>query len=338
MPNRSFWEDKTVLITGHRGFIGSWLVAALSCTKVKIAGMDIETSHTYRYFDFKDKRVANIQNRQRVLWDMESVKPDVVFHLAAQPIVSDGEANDYHTFLTNTLGTANILNAVERFAPNAVVINMSTDKVYAPWAMPEGGFTEESQLGAESHYACSKIAAETIVDMYRARGLKTVTVRAGNVFGGGDFGLNRIITGTIYSIEHGYPLFMRNPEGSRPYQYVMNVVYALLTLAEARYERELMKPWYNVGPDKATNNIQIATDFANAYGATLHWRKDETVGYVETNNLHLDCSAYKREFGSLPDIYNYENGIQATARVYKEIYNERVCTDTKLYNGVWNER
>ena len=336
MPNRWFWADKTVLITGHRGFIGSWLVAALSCTGAKLSGMDINTSQSYKYLGFKDKRIANITNRDRVLWDMEDIRPDVVFHLAAQPIVSDGEFNDQHTFLTNVIGTSNVLHAVERYAPNAVFINMSTDKVYAPWAMPEGGFTEESQLGAESHYACSKIAAEAVVDMYRARGIKAVTVRAGNVFGGGDFGANRIITDTIHSIENGYPLFMRNPEGSRPYQYVMSIVYALITLAEARYERELMKNWYNVGPDKATKNISIATDFANEYGAKLYW-ESITSHYKETNNLHLNCSAYRREFGSIPEKYNYEKGMRTTAEVYKSIYNGRTCGTTYYYNGVWNE-
>ena len=333
MPNKDFWKGRKVLITGHRGFIGSWLCGTLYSIGAKLYGADINSSRLYRYFDFGDTNIVNIQNSDKINWRVQDAKPDVVFHLAAQPIVAKGESNTLDTFLTNVTGTAMLLQAVEQFAPEAVFINMSTDKVYAPWSMPLSGYTEESPLGSDSPYACSKICAEDVVDMYRQRGLNTVTIRAGNVFGGGDFGYGRLVPDVINSLNTYSVIRFRNAEGSRPYQYVLNVVYALLTLAEARYKRELFKPWYNVGVDKCISNFALAQKLADAYGIELLCQHEDSP-YRETHSLALDCTAYNKEFGKLP--FSLDYGIKETVQVYKDMKNHgKRYTGKDLFMEVW---
>lgn len=334
MPNKDFWEGKKVLITGHCGFIGSWLVGALSQSKVRLFGMDIRNSDLYRYFDFVAGPDLDIRDAKRVEERIRDFHYDIIFHLAAQPIVGKGEYDIHETFDTNVTGTLNLLKAIEAHSKDTVFVHMSTDKVYAPWAMPKTGFTENSLLGADSPYACSKVCAEDIVGMYRERGIRTVTVRAGNAFGGGDFGANRLVPDTIRSIEYGYPLQMRNADGSRPYQYVMNIVYALITLAEARYERELSKDAYNVGVDTSIDNYVLANKIADAYGAKLHWKPVESP-YTETTNLFLDCTAYNKEFGKLP--FSLDYGVAQTVKVYQDMYRNPggKLLDRSVFNGVW---
>lgn len=332
MPNKEFWKDKTVLITGHRGFIGSWLARALNCTEAKLIGADINNSRLYRYFDFGDTGIANIQNKSVMEARVNSQKPDIIFHLAAQPIVSTGEYSTLDTFMTNVIGTSTLLQVVEQCSPESVFVHMSTDKVYAPWSMPDTGFVEESMLGSDSPYACSKICAEDVVNMYRERGINTVTVRAGNVFGGGDFESSRLVPTVIQNLKYGRVTKLRNADGSRPYQYVLNVVYALLTLAEARYSRELRKPWYNVGVDTSIDNYVMAERIAKAWGAPLEWEPFEA-SYRETCNLLLDCTAYNKEFGKLP--FSFEEGVEKTVQVYKDILDDRVYHGHDLFKGIW---
>ena len=334
MPNKDFWKDKKVLITGHQGFIGSWLGGTLIGTKARLFGMDIKNNDLYRYFDLIAPYPLDIRDSSRVEARIKDYRYDIIFHLAAQPIVGKGEYDIHETFDTNVTGTLNLLKAVETHSKDTVFVHMSTDKVYAPWVMPKTGFTENSLLGADSPYACSKVCAEDVVGMYRERGIRTVTVRAGNAFGGGDFGANRLVPDTIKSIEYGYPLQMRNADGSRPYQYVMNIVYALITLAEARYERELSKPAYNVGVDTSVDNYVLANKIADAYGAKLHW-KPVVSPYNETTNLFLDCTAYNKEFGKLP--FSLDYGVEQTVKVYQDMYKNPggKLLDHSIFNGVW---
>jgi len=261
-PSPIFWRNKKVLLTGHTGFKGSWMTHLLEFLGAQVHGLSIdvptdpslfETSHVAAKLT-SDTR-GDICSETIVESVFNDVQPDVVFHLAAQPLVLKGFADPAGTFKTNVLGTLNVLEAIRTRDSVKSAVMVTTDKVYKnlEWIFP---YREIDALGGSDPYSASKSAAEMVVAGYQSSTKKngvpiTVSARAGNVIGGGDWSAGRLLPDLIRAINARGPLAVRNPEATRPWQHVLDPLAGYLLLAEEVYENEstnLPESW-NFGPE-----------------------------------------------------------------------------------------
>ena len=248
----NFWNNKNVLITGHTGFKGSWLSLLLNRLGANIYGLSLPLSPANRLFnDLNLQRLIYksfsfcITNSNLVEECVLSVKPDIIFHLAAQPLVRESYLNPLQTFLVNTQGTANILDASRRLNKNCSIVVITTDKVYKN-TEKDYSFREDDPLGGYDPYSASKAAAELIISSYidsfsclstsaYASSIRIASARSGNVVGGGDWADNRILPDVIRSLDSGLPIHVRNPMATRPWQHVLEPLDGYLTLAKSLY-------------------------------------------------------------------------------------------------------
>jgi CDP-glucose 4,6-dehydratase len=233
-----FWAGRTVLLSGHTGFKGSWLALWLHELGAAVTGFAAEPPTEPAVFELAgigellDDVRGDVRDRAAVEAAVAATAPDVVLHLAAQPVVRRAWREPADTFAVNTLGTVHVLEAVRRHAPAATVVVITTDKVYAD---PDSGrrFREDDRLGGEDPYSASKAAAELAAASYRdSYGLAIATARAGNVIGGGDWAEARILPDAVRAAAAGEPLAVRDPAAIRPWQHVLNPLSGYLLLAE----------------------------------------------------------------------------------------------------------
>ena len=253
-------EGRSVLVTGHTGFTGGWLCLWLQSLGCRISGLSLPPANAPNLFDslgvgtfvistFGDIRDAGCVNRV-----ISAARPEIVFHLAAQPLVSQAFADPLETFETNVIGTARLLEAA-RHAPEVKgFVCVTTDKVYADQARP-WGYRETDSLGGKDPYSASKACAELVAATYQAtlaaRGnsMQIVTARGGNIIGGGDWSKDRIVPDFVRALETGQPLILRNPAAVRPWQHVMALVHGYLVLAARMLQNDLPSNLaWNFGP------------------------------------------------------------------------------------------
>ncbi len=256
----SFYKNKKVFVTGHTGFKGAWLCKMLSNLGAIVTGYSLEPPTEPSLFN-----IANIENDITSvigdIRDMESLnkafdeaKPEIVFHLAAQPIVRDSYKNPRYTYETNVMGTVNILECIRCSKTVKSFLNVTTDKVYMnkEW---EWGYRENEELDGFDPYSNSKSCSELVTHSYKNsffgdNRVAISTARAGNVIGGGDFANDRIIPDCIRAVMAGKEIIVRNPHSTRPYQHVLEPLYAYLMIAAKQYENSDLAGYYNVGPDE----------------------------------------------------------------------------------------
>lgn len=310
--NLDFYKGKRVFITGHTGFKGSWLCRILLGAGAKVTGYSLPPNTQPNLFDMADIEknithvVGDIRDYDSLHKAFEAAWPEIVLHLAAQPLVRDSYERPAYTYETNVMGTVNILECVRHSDTVRSFLNVTTDKVYKnnewPW-----GYRENEPLDGFDPYSNSKSCSELVTHSYQASffadsQVAISTARAGNVIGGGDFSANRIIPDCVAAAMARKPVILRNPHSTRPYQHVLEPLFAYLMIAATQYQQPELAGWYNVGPDDCDclTTGQLTELFCNTWGRGMSWINQSDNGPHEANFLKLDCSKLKQVFGWQP--------------------------------------
>lgn len=317
----SFYRGKKIFITGHTGFKGSWLCKLLINAGAIVSGYSLKPPTTPNLFEISkiEKDVfsvlGDIRDYKALITIFEKVQPEIVFHLAAQPIVRDSYKNPIYTYETNVIGTVNILECIRSSNCVKSFLNITTDKVYAnnEWAW---GYRENDELNGYDPYSNSKSCSELVTASYRNsffsdRNVSISTARAGNVIGGGDFATDRIIPDCIRAAQKKEDIVVRNPFSVRPYQHVLEPLYAYLMIAAMQYESKKYEGSYNVGPDDSDcfQTGALVELFVQKWGDDLRWINKCENGPHEANFLKLDCSKLKMTLGWKPR-WNLETAVE----------------------------
>ncbi len=324
MLDVSFYKGKRVLITGHTGFKGAWMCKLLINAGAEVIGYaKIPPTEPSLYELCKlgsqmKSVVGDIRDLQHLEQVFEETRPEIVIHMAAQPIVRDSYKDPVYTYETNVLGTVNVLEAVRSCSSVRSFVNVTTDKVYLnrEW---EWGYRENEELNGYDPYSNSKSCSELVTSCYKnsffggdsgvmedGRKIAITTCRAGNVIGGGDFANDRIIPDCIRAVSAGKKIVVRNPYSIRPYQHVLEPVAAYLMIAQAQYGDVSLAGNYNVGPEETDNwtTGDLVTLFCQKWngmtGNAAEWINQYDGGPHEAGFLKLDCSKLKKTFGWKP--------------------------------------
>ena len=318
-----FYRDKRVLVTGHTGFKGAWLCRILTLAGAQVTGYSLEPPTDPSLFeiagleDRMDSVIGDIRNLKGLRDVFERVRPEVVFHLAAQPIVRDSYKDPVYTYETNVMGTVNVMECVRLTDSVRSFLNVTTDKVYEnrEW---EYGYRECDPLDGYDPYSNSKSCSELVTHSYQKSffgdGRCAVsTSRAGNVIGGGDFANDRIIPDCIRAAATGKDIIVRNPHSTRPYQLVLEPLAVYLTIAMRQHEDGRYQGYYNVGPDDkdCVTTGCLVDMFCRLWGGDVKWVNQYDGGPHEANFLKLDCSRIKSVFGWRPR-YGVEEAVEKT--------------------------
>ena len=309
----SFYNGKTVFVTGHTGFKGSWICKVLSMHGANVVGYSLEPPTKPSLFETADiaaditSVIGDIRDLKKLNETIQEYSPEVVIHMAAQPIVRESYLDPVYTYETNVMGTVNICEAVRHCDSVKSFVNVTTDKVYRnnEW---EWGYRETDALDGYDPYSNSKSCSELVTSSYvksflGAKGTAVSTCRAGNVIGGGDFAKDRIIPDCVRAMEKGEQIIVRNPYSTRPYQHVLEPVVTYLALAAMQYENTKLAGNYNVGPDDCdcVNTGDLVDLFCEKWGDGASWKNvSEANAPHEANFLKLDCSRIKSALGWKP--------------------------------------
>lgn len=334
-----FYFNKRVLVTGHTGFKGSWLSELLLLAGAEVCGYALPAEEGGLFERLRlGERMCSVEGDVR---DLERLKkifrefvPEVVFHLAAQPIVRASYADPVGTYSTNVMGTVHILECVRESDAVRSFLNVTTDKVYRnrEWVW---GYREDERLDGGEPYANSKSCSELVTGCYnrsflRERGVAVSTARAGNAIGGGDCARDRIIPDCVRAASRGEPVVLRNPSAVRPYQHVLELLGAYLLIGKAQYEDRAMAGSYNVGPAESdcVTTRELAELFCRFWGEGASCRVGENNGPHESNLLRLDSSKIRRVLGWRPN-WGLERGVEETVRWYKAAQNGAARAETE---------
>lgn len=329
---KSFYNGKKVLVTGHTGFKGSWLVRILTLAGAQVTGYALNPPTDPNLFEIAGLEdtihsvVGDVRDLTHLRRVFDEVKPEIVFHLAAQPIVRESYKEPVYTYETNVMGTVNILECVRLTDTVRSFLNVTTDKVYEnkEW---EYGYRECDPLDGYDPYSNSKSCSELVTHSYKRSFFEDgrcaiSTSRAGNVIGGGDFASDRIIPDCVRAAAAGKPIMVRNPHSTRPFQHVLEPLAVYLTIAMEQYKDSKYQDYYNVGPDdRDCVTTGTLTDlFCNAWGEGMTWENHWVGGPHEANFLKLDCSKIKTVFGWKPR-YTVKEAVEKTVEWSKEYLN-----------------
>ena len=309
----NFYKGKRVLVTGHTGFKGAWMCRVLVDAGAILTGYSLEAPTQPNLFALagvEDKMtsvIGDVRDMAHLVEVFDQAQPEIVLHLAAQPIVRTSYEQPVYTYETNVMGTVNILECVRTHPCVKSFLNVTTDKVYEnkEWAW---GYRENEPLDGYDPYSNSKSCSELVTHSYKSSffqdGRTAIsTARAGNVIGGGDFARDRIIPDCVRAAAAKQPIIVRNPYSTRPYQHVLEPVMAYLMIAQKQYEDPFFAGWYNVGPDDCdcVTTGELTTLFCRAWGDGMTWEnRSEANAPHEANFLKLDCSKIKATFGWKP--------------------------------------
>jgi CDP-glucose 4,6-dehydratase len=339
----AFWRDRRVLVTGHNGFKGAWLCLWLQALGARVCGASLAAPPTspslYELAGVQEGIetcfACDVRDAGALTRAVHEARPEVVIHMAAQPLVRASFATPAETFAVNALGTAHLLNAVRGCEGVRAVVVVTSDKCYAPHA---GGrpHVEEDPLGGDDPYSASKACAELVAQSYRdsffggASSARVATARAGNVIGGGDFGAERLLPDLFRAMLAGEPLFVRNPEAVRPWQHVLSPLSGYLALAQALYESDQFAHAWNFGPvvDEALPVRALLERIGELWPGGIEWRIDAAEHPRENPALRLDSARARAKLGWEPPL-SLADGLRLTAewfRAYRDGEDVRAVT------------
>ena len=320
-----------VLVTGHTGFKGSWLALWLTELGARVSGLALPPDTCPNHWDLLRLEVADqradIRDAGAVARWFAQEKPDIVFHLAAQPLVRRSYREPLETWSSNALGTAHVLEAGRRTDSVRAVVVITTDKVYADRHRP-GGYREDDRVGGHDPYSASKAAAELVVESYRRSfGRETAapllaTARAGNVVGGGDWSEDRLIPDLVRAVGRGRPLEIRSPNATRPWQHVLDCLSGYLLLGQKLLEgaSDFAEAW-NFGPETGdTCSVIEVLEALQVHWPELRWNVTREPQPHEAALLHLDCAKARARLGWRP-VWNLQQALEAAALWYRSHAN-----------------
>lgn len=315
MLDMEFYRGKRVFVTGHTGFKGSWLCRMLVNAGAQVTGYALDPPTDPNLFSLAGLAgrmhsvIGDIRDYAALKAAFDAARPQIVLHLAAQPIVRDSYKDPRYTYETNVMGTVNLLECVRNAAgaPPRSVVNITTDKVYQnnEWCW---GYRETEPLDGYDPYSNSKSCSELVTHSYKSSfldgmGVAVSTARAGNVIGGGDFANDRILPDCLRAVAADRAIGVRNPHSTRPYQHVLEPLAAYLMIARAQYDDAGYAGYYNVGPDDCDcmTTGDLVELFCRTWGDGARWENQaEPDAPHEANFLKLDCSKLKATFGWRP--------------------------------------
>lgn len=356
MMDKNFYNGRKVLVTGHTGFKGAWMCHVLNEMGARVTGYALQPPTNPSLFELskldKDMETVygDIRDLDHLQQTFEKVHPEIVIHMAAQPLVRESYKNPTETYDINVMGTVNVLECVRKSDSVRSFLNVTTDKVYKnrEW---EWGYRENEELNGYDPYSNSKSCSELVTDSYnnsflKSRGLAVSTARAGNVIGGGDFAVDRIIPDCFRAIESGREIAVRNPNSTRPYQHVLEAIFAYLLIVEKQYGELKNAGSYNVGPgeESCLTTEEIVTEFCRQWNCItnggLKWHQEGELGPHEANSLQLDCAKIKKKLGWQPKwdsrqmivktvewIYAYMQGEDVVKVMQRQIADYGQCCD-----------
>lgn len=346
--NLEFYQNKKVLVTGHTGFKGTWMCLLLSMLGAEVTGYALEPPTEPNLFQLCDlsERMNSVIGDIRDLEHLKKVfgeaKPEIVIHMAAQPIVRESYKNPVYTYETNVMGTVHILECIRLNPSVKSFVNVTTDKVYLnrEW---EWGYRENEELNGYDPYSNSKSCSELVTSSYvnsffQDKKTAISTARAGNVIGGGDFAIDRIIPDCIRAAAKQEDIIVRNPYSTRPYQHVLEPVVAYLIIAMEQYKDRNYAGNYNVGPDDI--DCWTTGDLVDLFCEKWNEKNEKKIKWLnrydggphEANFLKLDCSKLKSTLNWKPR-WNVEIAMEKIiewSQVYLENGDILSCTENQI--------
>lgn len=340
----SFYKGKKIFVTGHTGFKGSWLCKILANAGAIVTGYSLNPPTSPSLFEIAGIKqdihsvIGDIRDYETLKAAFDEVQPEIVLHLAAQPIVRDSYKDPVYTYETNVMGTVNILECVRTSSCVKSFLNVTTDKVYLnkEWAW---GYRENEELDGYDPYSNSKSCSELVTHSYKNsffgdNQVAISTARAGNVIGGGDFANDRIIPDCIRAAIKHEDIVVRNPFSTRPYQHVLEPLYAYLMIAAMQYQDIKYAGYYNVGPDDVDcfQTGALVDLFVSKWGEGMKWVNRYDGGPHEANFLKLDCSKLKTTFEWKPH-WNLDTAIEMVvewSKCWVEGGDIRACMDNEI--------
>lgn len=340
-----FYKGKKVFITGHTGFKGSWLSKILLLSGATVKGYSLTPNtepNLFKLLNLENQMesvIGDIRDLNKLKKEMNEFEPDIVFHLAAQPIVRASYDDPVYTYETNVMGTVNILEAVKSCKTVKSFVNITTDKVYLnkEWVW---GYREDERLCGYDPYSNSKSCSELVTYSYinsffKERDIAISTARSGNVIGGGDFAQDRIIPDCVRASLNNEEIIVRNPYSTRPYQHVLDCLYGYLLLAELQYKNQNLASNYNFGPnDESCITTGTLVDIFCELWQDASWKNVCDHGPHEAQFLKLDCSKSKTILKWNPKL-NIKEAIKLTVEWYKAYSNKQdlnLITENQIKN------
>jgi CDP-glucose 4,6-dehydratase len=324
----NFYRDKKVFITGHTGFKGSWL-----CRMLILAGADVtgyallpQSESLFNLIDLgKDVRsiTGDIRDYKKLSGILHKAQPEVLFHMAAQPLVKESYKNPRYTYEVNMMGAVNVLEICRDIPSLRSIVNVTTDKVYEN---NEDGrkFKECDKLCGSDPYSNSKSCSDIITTCYRQffNNCGVSIARSGNVIGGGDFAANRLVPDLVRAIREGRPAIIRNPKSIRPYQHVLDCLYGYLLLAKKQYDKKF-EGSYNFGPEEFAVNMQLVFMFYDTWKAGMVTTGESN--QHEADVLKLDITKAREILGFEPK-FDIRKSIELTVEWYKEYAHKKYAS------------
>ena len=328
MTNLYFWKNKRIVITGHSGFVGSWLFHFLNKKKIKVFGISLKPKKKSLYYLLnynknKNSYICNINNFAKLEKIIKKIRPNIIIHLAAQSLVIESVNQPINTYKTNIFGTINILRIIKKYSFVKSAIFFTSDKVYEN-NTSKNKFKESNKLNGDDPYSGSKAASEIVINSYKKTFLldkNIIILRAGNIIGGGDYAKYRIIPDIIKSFINKKTLQIRNSKATRPWQHVLDVISTIIKVLEKTYYKKNYHEIFNIGNNTKSISVSAVIRIAIKYFLlNINFKKIKT---IDKKILNLNCSKIYKKL-KIKNIYAQKTSIKEAFKWYSDFHIKKI--------------